>query len=169
MRSRTEIILAIISFWWQLWSQIMKIVWKLREKNYSFRVQLHELPDNYRVQLSENLPNYKKHFTITTYDKGDILFINTLVETLKISFRNHIRVYWMEKWQSILNLEAEEGKHKYGFKETEFNSKKNQFRGGSGIKLAGMYQNCHAKIKELPQKHRPKIGQSTSVRCLSEQ
>ena len=89
MRSRAAIILAIMSFCWQLWSQIMRISWKLWETIYSFRVQLQELPDNYRVQLSEKLPNYEKHFTITGYDKGTVfLFINTLVETLKISFRN---------------------------------------------------------------------------------
>ena len=77
MRSRAAIILAIISFCWQLWSQIMRTAWQLWEKIYSFRVQLQELADNYRVQLSENLPNYEKHFTITEYDKGKVFYSST--------------------------------------------------------------------------------------------
>ena len=77
MRSRAAIILAIMSFCWQLWSQIMRISWKLWETIYSFRVQLQELPDSYRVQLSEKLPNYEKHFKITGYDKGTVFYSST--------------------------------------------------------------------------------------------
>ena len=91
MRSRAAIILAIISFCWQLWSQIMRTAWQLWEKIYSFRVQLQELADNYRVQLSENLPNYEKHFTITGYDKGTVFYSSTpWLRLWKISFRNFL-------------------------------------------------------------------------------
>ena len=55
----------------------MKTAWQLREKIYSFRVQLQELPDSYRVQLSEKLPNYEKHFKITGYDKGTVFYSST--------------------------------------------------------------------------------------------
>ena len=56
----------------------MKTAWQLREKTYSFRVQLQELADNYSVQLSENLPNYEKQFTITGFNKGKVFYSSTL-------------------------------------------------------------------------------------------